>query len=409
MPHPLRTVCIIAAGLFAVSGAHAQQMDGWPDWLVEAMEAESRKLKNARMDIEAGPYSFELPKKTTGPNAFDGGWYFESDIGSNTPVECYVMTNDIDLASFTTTMAQLNIDATVEANPGDLATLNLFTLDAGNLGGIPYFAVEWIYTVGEAPSAMVGFSKVLTATNGAITQACSHNTIGYRESFKQVFETFVQSLQQPAPETEPYYEELGLQTLDNQPVGFTFSSYTLDADGDTRIETVTASLFPVGPDALASSDSTDVTWSTPDGLTINSLSASAENGELTTNLQLVRNDIGDWVVAGTFQGKELEEIIDGNIEPLTGVGEMQLARDLMAGDDTSIAYPVWTTDADPTRFLEASITRDDEETAGQVILTLGPLTMNGRLDEIGSLEYGAMQMGASQLIFERVWNRGTPK
>jgi len=409
MHHRIRAVCLIAAGVFAVSSSHAQQMDGWPDWLVEAMEAESGKIKNARMEVEAGPYSFELPKKTTGPNAFEGGWYFESDIGSNTAVECYIMTDNIDLASFTNTMSQLNIDATVEANPGDLASLNLFTLDVGNLGGTPYFAVEWLYTVGEAPAAMVGFTKVLTASNGEITQACSHNTIGYRESFQQVFETFVQSMQQPAAEDEPYYEELGLQKLDDQPVGFTHSSFTLDADGDTRIETVTASLFPVGPDALASSDSTDVTWSTPDGYTINSISASGENGELTTNLQLVRNDVGDWVVAGTFQGKELEEVIDGNIEPLTGVGEMQLARDLMAGDDTSVAYPVWTTEVDPTRFLEAGIERDDAETDGQVVLTLGPLTMNGRLDATGSLEYGAMQMGASQLIFERVWLRGAPK
>ena len=391
-----------------MTGAHAQDTEGWPDWLIEAMAVESEELKTMQLKIDAGPYTFTLPKGTTGPNEFEGGWFFESQISEVATLECYVFTGDNDLATLIGNLTELNIEATAEANGGTADNRNVFALDAGHLGGAPYLAIEWLYTIGEAPNAAVALSKMRVASNGTMTQACSHNEVGYRETFEQIFAEFVLSAKEPKPAVEPYYAEVLLQMLDGQAIGYSKAKYTLDQDGDTKVETTSASLMPTGPDTIAGSDSAGVTWSTPEGKVISASSTSAENGEQVTSLQLMRNEESNWQVSGTFQGKELNETIDGSIEPVSEVGEMQIARQLFAGDDTSVTYPVWVTDADPTQMLDGTITRDDADTAGQAVLTLGPLSLQGQFDDTGALVRAGMQMGASELVIEQVWHEGEP-
>ena len=99
MPHVFRTACLSIVGCLTMTGAHAQDMTGWPDWLIEAMAAEAGDLATTQVEIDAGPYEFTLPKGTTGPNAFDGGWSFETEISAVAVLECYVFTGDHDLAT----------------------------------------------------------------------------------------------------------------------------------------------------------------------------------------------------------------------------------------------------------------------------------------------------------------------
>lgn len=407
MRNLFRGACLIAAGLTLANNSDAQQMDGWPEWLIEAMAAESSKLKTAEFAIEAGPYQFTLPKETSGPNAFDGGWYFESQIGSDAVLECYIFTGDNDLATLTNNLVDISLQTTAETNGGNLDNKSVLALDAGHLDGSPYLSVEWVYTVGEAPNALVGHTKVAAATNGKLTQACSHTALGYRETFKNSFATFVRATQQPGPAVEPYYEEVALQKLAGQPIGTVHVSYTLDEDGDTRIDTVNASLIQIGPDSVASSDSVSVSWSTPEGMLINALIVDAENGEVVTNLTLARNDSADWQVSGTFQGKPLEHVIDGSEAPISDLGSIQIARAFFAGDATEVSFPMWISDADPTRMLQATMQREDKNTAGEALLILGPLSMQTSFDDAGSVTYSSMQIGALEFALERVWHRGT--
>lgn len=404
MPPNFRIALLIVAGTFGATPGHAQQMAGWPDWLREAMSAEAPDLATSSVEIDEGRFRFTLPGEDLAPSAFDGGWYVATRIGP-ADLECYVFTGDTDLANLVDNLTELNIEATAETNSGKVDNREIFLLDAGHLGDAPYMAIEWAYTVGEESEALVGLTKVRAASNGGITQACAHNTIGYRETFEQVFATFVLSTQQPAPALPPYYEEIIVQKLAAQPVGIGYARFLRDEDGDTEIYRSQSSLLPLGPGALTSTDGVYLSWSTSDGRLINANSASVENGQLVSLLSLERNADDDWLASGTFQGQEIDQIFDGDAEPLSELGQTQLIRKLFAGKNERATFPVWL-DSDPTQLIQATVVRNDTETDGQAHLTVGPVSVDARFNPRGEMLQATMQIGAATVTQERIWHRG---
>ncbi|MDH3532204.1 MAG: hypothetical protein OEO82_04690, partial [Gammaproteobacteria bacterium] len=260
---------ILSPAVLGMSASHAQQANDWPDWLKAAMAEESENLTSATVSAADGLYRFQLAGKPATPDAFDGGWYFESDIGSAAPLECYLFSDDTDLATLVVNLAEVNIEANAAANSGPVGNRSVFALDAGAIEGAPFLAIEWMYTVGEAPKALLGFTKVRAAIQGAIVLACSHNFLGYRETFANAFADFVRSAEQPAVEMAPYYEEVATQSIGGQRMGITRVTYSRDADGDSLINMISSSLVPVGPASINSSDSSTISWSTPGGELIN--------------------------------------------------------------------------------------------------------------------------------------------
>ena len=408
----LPTTARLALALLGLSGTtavSAQQPEDWPDWLKQAMARETAGLATTPVRLADGQYRFEIAGKAGEPGAFDGGWYIESDIGGDGPLECYLITDSTDLAKLVVNLAEINMEAQAEGYGGAIGNRSVAALDAGAIEGAPYLALEWMYTIGEAPEALLGLTKIRAASNGDIAQACAHNVVGYRETFRDAFENFVRSTSQSTAATKPYYEEIAVQRLGTQPVGIALATYTIDSDGDTQVLMSMSSLVPVGPGSVSYEDTSTVSWSTPEGLLINSVAANSQNGELVTNLQIGRNEDGDWLVAGMFQNKDLEVVIDGATEPLSEVGQMQVARSLFAGEETEAAFPVWLADADPTRILDGRLVRKaaDDGLAGQLVL--GPMAFDARFDATGALTRAEMQMGAAVISINRIWHRGAPQ
>lgn len=404
---PLTLVLLAASGITVAS---AQEQPGsWPDWLKEAMAREAGELESTPIALADGLYRFQLPGQAGEPGAFDGGWYVESDIGGDGPLECYLLTDSTDLATLVVNIAEINIEAQAEGYGGIVGNRSVAAIDAGAIDGIPYLALEWMYTIGEAPKALLGLTKVRAASNGDVVQACAHNVVGYRDTFRQAFEEFVRSAKVPEGVAEPYYEEVAVQSIGGQRVGIAVATYTLDEAGDSRVNMSMSSLVPVGPGSLSYEDSSTISWSTPDGLLINAYTANTQNGDLVTNLELTRNDEGDWLVAGSFQGKEIEVVIDGAAEPLSELGQMQVTRELFAGDAVQAAFPVWVADADPTRILEGKLVRDEASDAPSGTLMLGPMAFDARFDVSGALTRAEMQIGATVISIDRIWHRGAPK
>lgn len=404
----LQLTALLTATLLAFIATTAQaQQDDWPDWLNKAMSKETKRLKYKEVSTDDKKYSFRLAGKPGDSGAFEGGYYWESDIKGEAVLECYIFTEPSDLAALASNLTELGIESQSEANGGGpVANRNVIHLDAGAINGAPFLAIEWLYTMGEAPNTLVGYSKVRAARNGDIIQACAHNFTGYRDTFAKAFEEFVKSAQQPASDMPAYYEEVALMRLGEQNIGVARSAYRMDDEGDTQIVTHTASIMPVAPGVVSSDDATTTSWSTADGLLINSYSASAQNGELGHDLQLRRDDEDNWQVSGEMQGKPITATMDGALQPQSEIGQMQTAAALFAGEQQQTTFLAWLPDADPTKMLEGSITRDDAEVANQGTLTLGPLSLSARFDESGSMSSADISIGAAVMTLERIWKNG---
>ncbi|MDJ0926712.1 MAG: hypothetical protein QNJ73_03590 [Gammaproteobacteria bacterium] len=402
-------VALASAAPAAVADDGATANNGWPQWLADAMGEENLRIRIRKVVLEDGLIKTRMAGKAAGkPQQIDGGWYLPRDIGTGAPLECWAFTASVDPATIANTIAEQILSASQQAN-GPLVDRSLYFVDAGAIDGAPFLALEWIYSVGEEPEVRVGLAKVRVAVKDEFSFACAHNFVGYRETFALAFEHFVREAKVKSSEPAPYYQEIFVQRLGEQPIGVSLSTFTLDEDGDTRIEMMETSLIPVDGATLATSDTWFFGWSSPDGRLINQRVAKSENGELTMNLALDPLDAGLWGVSGTFQGKEIAHEIVHDSAPMSELGQMLAVQDLLAdGDRVSTSVPVWMPAADPTGFIEAEVALEPEgREDGLGRLTMGPLSIDARFDPSGSLMAGTLQAGAAQLVLERVWVNGT--
>ncbi len=394
----------VALLLFTTHADAQQDISGWPEWLQTAMVQENEDVKPKKHDF-ADDASVELIGEVVESQAVENGWYFHSGIGDGGSIECFVFTNQPELAATTMLLGDNNIGAMSDAY-GVVENKALYHLDAGNIDGSPYFALEWVYTVGEAPDAKAGMTKVRAAVNGEFVQTCTHNGLGYRETLDRAFRAFVASLDHPRDWASPYYREVVRMDFGEQPVGLVWLSYTLDADGDTEIRSRDAQLIPVDAATVQSGDTVSTAYSYPDGKLINKSLGVVENGELVTFLELFRDDENGWTVSGTFQGKELETTLDGDVEPMSELGQQFGAEDLMAGEAEAVTLPIWIPEADPTSFLMATLERIDGDGRNNARVVMGPISMDVELDKSGSAKSGSMQIGAAVVTMERVFVDG---
>jgi hypothetical protein len=370
------------------------------------MAVEARRLRFKRVETPDDSIRTRLPGKTQTPEAIDDGWYFNSDIKAEAPLECYLFTSSRDLATLTDVIAEANIEA-VAGSHDNVSNRRVFHVAAGEVAGLPYLSLEWIYTVRENGQTMVGFTKVRAATRGDRAFICNHNYVGYRETFARAFAGFVTSTDVDDTAAQPFYEEIALLDMNGLGTGVVYASYSTDDEGDIHMYAAEAAIMPVDAATIATSDSYTVTFSSPDGLLINAHDIGVENGEIASNMTLQRNAEGTWISGGTLQGKELEFEIDGALQPASEWQQMAIARDLFAGNETSASLLVWTPGIDPTRLLEATMTRDDAEVERQALLTMGPLSYRGRFDASGNLENADIAIGPMTVSIERIWSRGS--
>ena len=406
---PKQLLLALVALLLAATTAGADDtasLDGWPEWVHKAMNAEVKRLKYRDVTTPDESVRASLPGKPQDPEPMEGGWYFAADMKADSPLECYLYTSSMDLATLIDVVAEANL-AAVAGSPDNIGNRRIYHTSAGAVAGMPYLGLEWLYTVQSDGQMMVGFTKVRAAAKGDHALLCSHNYIGYRDTFARAFTEFVTNTQFDDGTPAPFYEEIAEVDMNSLGSGVAYTSFTTDEDGDIRMYSAEASLIPVDAATLTTSDSYTISFTAPEGTLLRAYSIGVENGELAVNMDLGRNDEGTWVSSGMLQGKELAFDIDGSLEPTSEWTQLAQARSLFTGDATSVDALIWMPSIDPTQFLEARRTRDDAEVERQATVTLGPLSYTGRFDTSGNMENADMAIGPVSIRIERTWSTGS--
>ena len=403
---PIMIVTVFLGSVDSHAATNEQALDSWPDWLKEAMGKETRRPKFRKIEAPDGSFVSKLPGKHDAPSAFDGGWYFSSDIKAGSPLECYIWNESLDLASLTSYLANTSIESLAETH-GTVSERTVFHTDAGEIAGVPYLALEWFYLIQGDEQALAAFTKVRAAVKGDIAFACSHSYLGYRETFEKAFAEFVSNAVYEKTSPTPYYEEITKVDMGEFGTGVAHTQYTVDEAGDLKMYLLDASITAVDSSTIITSDSYTISFSQPDGTLINAHSIGVENGEVTSQLSLERGENDMWVSSGTLQGKEISTEIDGTLRPASELEQIALAKDLFAGEETSASALIWAAEVDPTRFIETTITRDDADVARQAILTLGPLSITGRFDDHGNMRDAEMAIGPVSVEMHRLWSNGS--
>ncbi len=394
---------------------HAQTAEidpDWPDWLKESMQREADLPAMTTLEADGGAYRFSLPAGTELLDSSEGFWAYSIDIDIDTPIACYLYTEDVPMTAIAVEIGELAIqDVMSTSNAKEEMSRSLYHLDAGSVDGAIFIAFEWLSRFRKAGGDLVGHTKVRAAATGEVLQVCWHADAGYRDTFETVFTAFVDSLHYVSEFPEPFAEDITLDTTNGSVTGATYSSLTLLDNGEYESFSYTTSILPVAPGEIQYSDSYYTEYSRPDGTIVDTYVYSVDNGETGMDLALERDASGEannWTVSGEFQGTEVEFEI-----PMADAlkGEMTLleeTRQLFAGEEESLQTLVWSPFLDPTTFMPLSFTRDDDEVPYQGIARLGPIAMTTVSDEHGAALSGHMTIGPNTIAFERVWTRGIP-
>ena len=402
----IATIIAFLATADSHAASNEQALESWPDWVKDAMKKEVRRPKFRTIEAPDGSFQSKIPGKHNTPEAFEGGWYFSSDIKAESPFECYIWNQSMDLATLTSYMADTAIENLAEIH-GTVAERTVFHTDAGEVAGAPYLALEWLYVVQGEAQSLAAFTKVRAAVKGDTAFACVHNYLGYRETFAQAFTEFVSNAVYEDTSEVPYYEEITRVEMGGLGTGIAHTSFTVNEDDSITARTVEASITAVDRSTIVTNESYTITFTQLDGALINAHNIGVENGEVTSQLSLKRGENDVWVSGGTLQGKEISTEIDGTLTPASELEQIAIAKDLFASDEMSASTLVWAGEIDPTRFIETTITRDDAEVARQAIMTLGPLTLTGRFDEDGNMRDADMTVGPVSIEMRRLWSRGS--
>ena len=401
----------------SISAVHAQtpssepaSMDGWPDWLVEAMGREATGIKDQPVELDTRGFSTILPGTSLSePEFVDIGWYVTAGVGTETPMECWVFTSPIDAATSVNNFADLSME-TLAQNYGGLADNFLHYIDSGAIGNAPYLALEKVYTMGPEGERVIGFVKVRIASLDGLHLGCIHNEVGFRETFARGFEKFVRNASFEPQAEQPFLREIMRQSVDGQPIGYIEVTYAIDEDGDYVVTTRDSTLSPVDSSTISASDGVAIGIWSPEGDLILERSVMSSGGELSMNLDLVPGEAGIYKVTGQMQGKNIELDIESDVAPMSDIELLLETQRLMADPDrNSLTAVAWEPSADPTRFLPGTLTLDSKEGPDvRGTLTMGPMSMSVRLDEFGSMHFASISIGASTMQMERVHMSGKP-
>lgn len=383
-----------------------------PDWLLQARAREGDLRPPKKVRSSDGFFQAEIPAKLAGKIVPDEGTYLvRMDIKTSAPVECLVMRQSQDLASFLVAASKRTYEMIGSAR-GKVAAKAIERVDAGAIGSSPFLALDWVHRIeAEGQPAAVGTLKQLAATKDGHTIYCAYDEVGYVKTFRRLAEALIGSVAfADAPAARPYRSEISTLTLQGMRVAVEEVTFTRDDDGDTQVQHTSAMLVPVDAETLSASDEVMIQWVRPDGSLINAWQVESENGEVDTQLKLEPGDDGSWAVSGTFKSKPLTAKIPSG-KPSTMLGDVMLLRAKLAEPDPvggMLEVQSWMPGVDPSKLLAQQL---------EILRALGgdrfaaKLAMGGMVADLvvgrdGSAVSGTLTIGPMKLEIERVFADG---
>ena len=318
-----------------------------PDWFSKSLVKEAKDLPRTRLSLPAFPINATGLGTWSEAQSEDNYWYFTVDIGSESPVECWAFQEYDGLANSLVNMMKYAVN-NVSANLNKtLESQYNFSLDVSNLGNVPVFSYDILYNLGETDERVSGLMKGMSAESANGLQVCLHNEIGYRETFKDVFTSFVNAVDRTA-NVKPFFFAINGMKMQGELVGIVSEKFSIDADGDVEIVEATSLILPVDANTVSSTDSLARSWSRIDGTLINTYEYTVENGEVMSSMGLSRTE-GTWVIEGEIQGKKVNSELSYDDVFTSNFGAYLETQKLANSDQDSLSYNTWSLEGDPTQ------------------------------------------------------------
>lgn len=349
MIKPSSLACLLTASLVVVPATAKDYLTSefLPEWFNASLVKEAKSLPRTRVYLPAFPINATGLGTWSEAQADDDYWYFTVDIGSETPVECWAFQDYDGLANSLVNMMKYSIN-NVSANANKaLESQYNFSLDISTLGNVPVFSYDILYNLGESDERVSGLMKGMSAETANGLQVCLHNEIGYRDTFKDVFTSFVNAVDKTA-NVHPFFLAINGLIMEDELIGVVSEKFSKDADGDVEIVETTSIILPVDASSVSPTDSKVKSWSHADGTLINTFEFTVEDKELTSSMGVSMSE-GKWVIEGEIHGQTVTSELSYDGVFVSNFGVYLETEKLANSDKDSLSYNTWSVDPDPTQ------------------------------------------------------------
>lgn len=411
---------ILAIIFFVISGCSSVQpyrgpgyspadyadLNEFPSFIREAFAREttittSSKLTINHLGIDA-PVKGKLKLTESGENYL----YYTIDIGTTAEVECYVFNSYDGPSNTLHTLVESYFSNIEEVYEKSLSGKATFAIDIGVTKNTPYLSLDTLYSIGNGSDKAAGVLKTISAESSGSLQICAHNEMGYREAFKEASISFINAFVEPEKESN-FYRAIYKIVINGKPVGFGIENHSIDNDGDIQSVSNSSMLMPLSKDSLARSDSSNTSWSRPDGSLINASEYTIENDSLTSRYRLTAPN-GEWIVEGELQGKEINSSLNHNSWILSEFGLYQQTARLLESDQPSDSFKMWVSDSDPTSTTDVTIAHRPNNSDSNITMVMGPISIDLMAEKDGSYKSGKFELGPMKMSLELIYSHGRP-
>jgi hypothetical protein len=275
-------------------------------------------------------------------------------------------------------------------------------------GKVVLFA-DVLYHQQTEQGTLAGHFKLAVHPHGTHSLLCFHDEPGYSATFRRVVKGLAASLSSEAPDDRDRarFAEVLVTEVAGRPIGYVERAIWEKAGGGRVAITWEAMVLPRSPKDLMGIDEYTLEESDAAGLITRVQTVHALNGELDLDVRL---EPGAAPRTFAYKGQKAGKAIEGTFRAREGLAsELWFARRLAARGKPALklvhdTYAAGADPAAPTRLTYARAPKDRERAS----LTVGPMTVEGALDEHGLMKDLEIPMGPAVMTMKRVWSRGSP-
>ena len=335
--------------------------------------------------------------------------------GADESAMCHVYRKGLDPASSLLRSSE-RVFELLQASYGELTLKTVYGVDAGGIGSVPYWGVDWLYrTAGkEGVAPVAGQAKHLIATKKGRAIYCRSTTLGYDDAFFNLFKVLVATVRyQEDSGPDPFYQELILITVGDQVLGVGQVSQSLSADGNVEHRESRSLLVPAEAGGLQAQDSFSLETGAIGGELLSKVGVEVVDGKIRSQLRLSRERGSAWKVGGTYLGHEIVKEI-GEETRLSDLGKRRaFGRFLESAQPGDTFFTLgWEPALDPTLWSNTKLIYQGKDSQDPSLyrfgVNIGDAVSQARIDENLSLVELTAKMGVVVMTEQRVFVEGEP-
>jgi hypothetical protein len=322
-------------------------------------------------------------------------------LGTRSPMTCFVYSQPLDAGDSIYRLVQMAGQRT------ELQSVRI--TDIRLIGDSPAVYAEARYLADTPQGKAAGLAKMMVHTHDQVPLVCSHDELGYSESFKRVTSGLAGSLQSAVGKPPaPRYFEFSLVRVEGHPMGFE-KRVMRDAAGGSRLTEVESSLFfPRTPRELRVQDTVSSELADKDGKLVARDYARATNGEVDIQMSLEQVQGREYHYEGKHGGKEHKGNFTAPVDLATEPGTARLLRErFLPGPDKELTLLFYTPAANPVAPVP-QVFRKGAPGSRELAVEMGPLKGTITVDSQGMSEKVVIPLGGMDLVQERVSVSGAP-